>query len=192
MKFRQLAVFGAVALVCSFAVVARSAETGKERYERAKPALEKAKLTLEQGVEAAMKKVPEGKAVEAETKLEQGRAIFEVEMVSGTEHREVRIDAATGEVLSVEEQPESRKNKRELEEEKTENEAATTSKTTLAEAIQIAREEVKNGKAFDVCFHRRNGKLAVGVELFDGSMIKAVHIDPQTGKVLEVKEESIK
>lgn len=192
MKFRRLAIVGAVALVCSLAAAARSAETLEETYERAKPAFEKAKLTLEEGVEAALKKVPEGKAVEAMFELEQGRAILEVELVSGTEHREVKIDAATGEVLSVEEQSEAEKNKREPEEEKTENEAATTAKTTLVQAIQIAREEVKNGKPFGACYHRHNGKLAVGVALFDGSMLKGVHIDPQTGKVLEVKDENIK
>lgn len=192
MKFRRLAMVGAVALVCSLAAAARSAETLDELYKRARPALEQAKLTLEEGVEAALKKVPEGKAVEAMLEMEQGRAVVEIEMVSGTEHRYVEIDAATGEVLSVEDQPAADKNKREEEEEKTENEAATTAKTTLAEAIQIAREEVKNGKPFGACYHRKNGKLAVGVALFDGSMLKGVHIDPQTGKVLEVKEENIK
>src|SRR6185437_584186 len=103
MKYRHLAVAGAVALVCSFAALSRAAEDEQQEYARAKAGLAKAKLTLEQAVEAAVTKVPHGKAVEAATETEQQGTVFEVAVISGKKHMEVQVDAATGEILGVEE-----------------------------------------------------------------------------------------
>jgi uncharacterized membrane protein YkoI len=194
MKYRHLAVAGAVALVCSFAALSRAAEDEQQEYARARAGLAKAKLTLEQAVEAAVKKVPHGKAVEAAIENEKQGTVFEVEVISGKKHMEVQVDAATGEILGVEEEDEEKeeaaKGEDEPDDEELENEAAANSKTTLVQAIRAASKEVASGKAFDASFLRHEGKLAIEVELLDGSKVKVVHVDAQTGKLLKVKDES--
>ncbi|HUY92577.1 MAG TPA: PepSY domain-containing protein [Pirellulales bacterium] len=193
MKYRSLAIAGAVALACSLAAVTRAGEDKQQEFERAKAGLEKAKLTLAEAVEAASKKVPDGKAVEAEIETEAGGAAFEVEVVSGTKHLEVKVDADNGDILGVEEEveeeEEARKGEKKPDDEQLENEAAATSKISLLHAIRTASKEVEGGKPFEASFARHNGLLAIEVELLDGSEIKEVFVDAQTGAVLEVKQE---
>ena len=151
----------------------------------------KAKLTLAEAVDAALKKVPKGKAVEAGLEHGDDGTVFLIEVVSGKKHLEVEIDSATGEALDVEEEneatEEAEKGADEPDDEELENEAAATSKTSLADAIRTATKEVKKGKAFNAEFQREQGKLVIEIELLDGDDVKVVNIDAKTGKMLKVK-----
>lgn len=187
-----LAIAGAVALTCSLSVLARAGEEERQERERAKAGLERARLTLAQAIEAALQKVPGGKAVEAEIESEAGATAFEVELVSGTKHLEVKVNADNGEILGVreevEEEEEARKGEREPDDEQLENEAAATAKISLLHAVHTAVKEVAGGKPFEAGFVRHDGLLAIEIELLDGSEIKDVFVDAQTGAVLEVRQ----
>jgi uncharacterized membrane protein YkoI len=191
MKWKYLAIAALMVVTCSLASFALDDDTDKD-YARAKAGLAKAKLTLADAVDAAVKKVPKGKAVEAGLEHGKDATVFVIEVVSGAKHLEVEIDAATGEVLGVEEENEeteaAAKGTDEPDDEELENEAASTSKTPLADAIRTATKEVKEGKAFDAEFEREQGKLVVEVELLDGDHVKVVHIDAKTGKMLKVQK----
>ena len=192
MKHQYLTLAAVILAVCTFSVAASEGDDRQDQA-RAKAGLAKAKLTLAEAVDAALKKVPKGKAVEAGLERGQRGTVFVVEVVSGQEHLEVEIDAATGEALDVEEENESseeaNKGTDEPDDEELENEAAATSKTSLADAIRTASKEVKKGKAFDAEFRREQGKLVIEVELLDGDDVKVVNIDAKTGKMLKVKKD---
>lgn len=194
MNYRRLAVAATVALACSLAAAARAGEGEQQEFERAKAGLERAKLTLAEAVEAALKKVPDGKAVEAEIETDATGAAFEVEVVSGTKHLDVKVDAVSGEILEVEEEveeeEEARKGEKTPDDEQLENEAAASAKLSLLQAIAAAVKQAPGGKPFEANFHRHDGLLAVEVELLDGKLIKEVHVDAMTGSILEVKQEA--
>lgn len=191
MKYQCLALAAIILTSCSFAVAESDTDT-RDDHARAQAGLAKAKLSLAEAVDAALKKVPKGKAVEAGLERGDRGAVFVIEVVSGQKHLEVEIDAATGEALDVEEEDEqseeTKKGTDEPDDEDLENEAAATSKTSLADAIRTASKEVKKAKAFDAEFRREQGKLLIEVELLDGEDVKVINIDAQTGKVLKVKK----
>ena len=60
-----------------------------------------AKVSVLKAVEAALKKVP-GKATGVEMEIEKGKAIIEVKIFNEGKSWEVEVDAATGEVIEVE------------------------------------------------------------------------------------------
>jgi uncharacterized membrane protein YkoI len=59
-----------------------------------------AKISLADAVTAAEQHLG-GKAASAEIKQEDGKLVFEVDVINGQEVKDVVIDAATGEVLAV-------------------------------------------------------------------------------------------
>ncbi|MHC4445353.1 MAG: PepSY domain-containing protein [Planctomycetota bacterium] len=61
-----------------------------------------AKIGIIQAVETATKKVPGGKVVQAELELENGKPVYEVELIADGKFVEVEIDAVTGQVLEAE------------------------------------------------------------------------------------------
>lgn len=194
MNYRRLAVAATVALACSLAAAARAGEDEQQEFERAKAGLERARLTLAEAVEAALKRVPDGKAVEAEIETDATGAAFEVEVVSGTKHLDVKVDAVSGEILEVEEEveeeEEARKGEKTPDDEQLENEAAASAKLSLLQAIAAAVKEAPSGKPFEASFHRHDGLLDVEVDLLDGKLIKEFHVDAMTGSILEVKQEA--
>lgn len=192
MKHKYLILAAVILANYSFVIAAASADVRQDQ-SRAKAGLAKAKLSLAEAVDAALKKVPKGKAVEAGFDRREQGAVYVVEVVSGQKHLEVEIDAATGEALGVEEEnetsEEATKGSDEPDDEELENEAASSSKTSLADAIRTASKEVKKGKAFDAEFRREQGKLVIEVELLDGEDVKVVNIDAKTGKIVKVQKD---
>jgi uncharacterized membrane protein YkoI len=167
-------------------------DEGKE-HAQARANLPKAKITLAEAVEIAMKKVPDGKAVEAVLQMHDNRLQFEVEIVTGKRHQEVEIDAMTGKVLQVEdEQQEKREEAESAEEHKEtealETEAAATAKFTLLKAIHAALKDVKGSQAFEANFEREKGKLVISVELLAGDQIEEAEFDAMTGKLVEIEK----
>ncbi len=66
-------------------------------FETNKELISTAKITMEEAVHAATKAVPGGKAVEAELGKEDGRTVYEVEVIdANTKTQKVYVDAQTG------------------------------------------------------------------------------------------------
>lgn len=64
----------------------------------------RAKVTLVQAIETALKEVPNGRAYEAELENEDGKLVYEVAIVVRDRCKEVTVDAMTGKVLEVEDE----------------------------------------------------------------------------------------
>lgn len=89
----------------------------------------KPKLTLAEAVDGAEESA-QGAAVEAGLEHSEQGTVLVIEVVTGQKHLDVEIDAATGEVLGVEEEQEeaaeAKKGTDEPDDEELENEAAAT------------------------------------------------------------------
>jgi len=160
-----------------------SKEDEAKEHADAKKAVVKAKITLREAVEIALKKVPGGKAVEAELETEDDGIEYEVEVIVGGKHMEIEIDPTTGAVKEAKEEKAE-----EGEDEKAE-EAAAKAPITLLQAIDAAQKSVPGGKAFEAEAEMENGKLIFEVEFVAGDKIMEVEVDATSGEVLEVKEE---
>jgi uncharacterized membrane protein YkoI len=66
-------------------------------FETNKDLISTAKITMEEAVRAAAKAVPGGKAVEAELGKEDGRTVYEIEVIDANKKtQKVYVDAQTG------------------------------------------------------------------------------------------------
>ena len=96
-KTFMFGVLAASALVASSLVYAN--RDGKEDQQDA-AALAQAKISLSQAVAAAEQKA-QGKAVRAELEDENGKFVYGVEVVGGGKSTDVKVDIATGAILSA-------------------------------------------------------------------------------------------
>ncbi|HVC99095.1 MAG TPA: PepSY domain-containing protein [Pirellulales bacterium] len=182
----------AAPLLAAFAWAAGD-EAKEDAHARAN--LPKAKITLAEAVEIAMKKVPDGKAVEAELEMKADHLQFVVEIVTGKRHHEVEIDAVSGKVTKTEIEDQEKLEAGETAEEHEENEAleteaAATAKFTLLKAIHAALKDVKGSKAFEANFEREEGKLVISVELLAADEISEAEFDAMTGKLIEIEKQA--
>jgi hypothetical protein len=76
---------------------------GEERAElaRVQALVTKAKVTMVQAIEMAMKEVPDGRPLRTELQMEDDRPQYEVTLLVGEQSVEVEVDAETGRVLNV-------------------------------------------------------------------------------------------
>jgi uncharacterized membrane protein YkoI len=66
-------------------------------FETNKELISTAKITMEEAVRAAAKAVPGGKVVEAELGKEDGRTVYEIEVIDANKKtQKVYVDAQTG------------------------------------------------------------------------------------------------
>jgi uncharacterized membrane protein YkoI len=188
-EMRMSMIKGCVAFIaCGLFVLPVWADNEKKEDEQkehatARKVLAAAKIDLQKAIQTAQAKVPDGKLLEAETEVEEGKNIFEVSFLVGDKIREVDVDAATGAVLEVED------SKADADEIADAKKLLGASKTTFAQAIATALDKVKDGKPFEVELDSEDGKTIIEVELLSGNKIMQVEIDAVTGKVLEVEEE---
>lgn len=161
-----------------------------QEHADAKTALGMANCSLSEAVTAALKELPDGKAVQAALLLEGADAVYEVEIVAGGSHMMVALDAANGQIKTVEEESqESEAGEEPDEDEQAETDMAANAKITLNEAIAAALKEAPGGKAFEAETERENDKLAFEIEVLSGDRFLEIQIDAMTGKVLEIEEQ---
>lgn len=156
-----------------------------EHCEEAKQGLKLAKLSAKEAIDAAMKKVPGGKAVQVDLKVEKDKPQFEVEIVdTNRKHMEVKVDGVSGDAgKAVEEKQSAETNE---DDEKAED-GASQAKVTLSQAIDAAQKRVTDGKIFAACSEMQNDKPIFSIELLSGDKTVRAQIDCTSGKVLDVK-----
>ena len=177
-----------VALLISLATVSVAKEKKNAANERdnAKHGLDMAKISLVDAIQPALRKVPGGKAVQADLKNENGQPGFEIEIVDTKgKHLELNVDAMNGMVgQAVEEKTTSETN---ADDESAEDTAAKA-KVTLVRAIETAQKRVPGGKPFAACSQMENGNVVFSINFLVGNKIMNAQVDCQKGDVIEVKE----
>jgi uncharacterized membrane protein YkoI len=179
-----------VALACGVLVAAARAKDKDDEaseHAAAKKGLAKAKITLSEAVQAALKKVPGGKAVQAEMEVEGDKVEFAVEVIAPNgKHMETEVNAVTGVVGDV---TEEKKVADDDEDDEKAEDAAAKASVTLLQAMAAAQKRVPDGKPFEASSEMENGKLVFSVEFLSGDKIFEAQVDPVTGKVIKVEEE---
>ena len=139
-----------------------------------------ATVTLSQAV-AIGEKQGAGKSVGAEFDIELDRPLWEIKVLSATGLKEFKVDAASGQVIRVEDEHLRGRltnfvtgmNLKDLE----------AVKTTLAQAVTMAETQTK-GKAVKVQVEHERGGVQFDVFMRVGDGVKKLRIDGTSGKVL--------
>ena len=178
---------GLVALIvaAAFLVVLSGADTafGGDKEKRKDPAVDlgKVSISLIDAIARAEAKTG-GKALEAELEAEKGRVVVEVETLKDGVVAEVKIDAASGEILGVEEEKESEK-------EVAEKAAALQASTvTLAGGILKAEAET-GGRAIEAELEAEKDGVELEVKVVKDGTELEVQINAATGAVVKVEKE---
>jgi len=180
---RTFMLMAAILLGFSGAAASMAADESDELAE-VKAGLAKAKVTLAQAVQAALKKVPGGKAVQAALEVDDDEAQFSVEIIAADgKHTAVEVDAIEGTAEDVEEETD------EAGDDAAAEVAAAKANTPLLQAVEAAQKRVPGGKPFEASAEMEDGQLVFAVEFLSGDKIMNVEVDPATGKVLKVEEE---
>ena len=140
-------------------------------------------VSFADAVATASAEVPDGVPYEVEMERLDGKDVIEVEFLVGAAVREVYIDPATGDVVSVRDEPPSHT---EQSSEELETQAAMMggAKVTLSEAADIAAGQ-SGGEALEVEFKVVEDQLVaeVHVQTEDGKAV--VLVDAATGDVVD-------
>lgn len=72
----------------------------------------------------------------------------------------------------------------------TEAPEAQARSVSFADAVATAQAEVPEGVPYEVEFEEHEGQSVIEVELFVGSIVREVHIDPVSGAVISVEDET--
>ncbi len=170
--------------LCLLAASAQAADDAEAAvHASVKKHLPKAKLTLEEAIDLALKKHPDGQAVEAGFEVEAGDYDYIIEISSGGKSYEVEVDAVSGKIEDDAEVTDAEAD------EQAAAQAVAKSKVPLSKAIAAALEAVGGkARAFDAGPRLADGKLVFEIGLLSGKDIYDVHVDSGTGKVLAQKK----
>ena len=136
-------------------------------------AFEQAAVTAEQAVRSAAQKVP-GQATEVDFKHKNGQSYYEVEIVSGNQKHEIRVDANNGQVLD---------SKVEQDDEK---EATPNAAISIEQAIAAAQSKT-GGKVKEAELENENGQAVYKVETVSGTQEHDVIINAADGQVISAQ-----
>jgi uncharacterized membrane protein YkoI len=129
----------------------------------------------EQQAQATASSLVQGEVSEVEVEYENERKVYEVEVRDETGETEVKIDASSGEILSIEDEDE-------------EYVSSAGAKVTAAEAKAIAVQET-GGRVTDLDTDRERGRDVWEVEVRTSRGEADVLVDMETGEVLAVEWE---
>ncbi len=136
-----------------------------------------AALSQEQVKAIIKKEVPNGQVTKSELDKENGKKVYEVEVMDGNVEKEFKIDAETGEIVKFKS------------EQKTTKRAKKEPKISYDRAKEIALEQSKNGKFKEIELKHKNGVLVYDVEIAEGFMDREFLIDAMTGEILRDKKD---
>lgn len=136
-----------------------------------------ATLSQEQIKTIVKKEVPNGQLTKFELDRENGRKVYEVEVMDGNVEKEFKIDAETGEVIKFKT------------EKKVAKKAKKEPKISYDRAKEIALKQSKNGKFKEIELKHKNGVLVYDVEVAEGFMDREFLIDAMTGEILRDKKD---
>jgi len=136
-------------------------------------------ITKEQAVSIASA-VAKGEVSEVELEVENGRTVYAVEFNEGNTETDVKVDAATGNILKVEQENEL--GRKELQ--------VISPKISEAQAKSIASKAVK-GKVTGIEAKKVNGMYVYEVEIQNNGEETDVLVNMMTGKIEGLEKEAI-
>ena len=138
-----------------------------------------AAINEQQAKDIVKKEAPNGQIIKFKLDKENGKKVYEIEVMDGNIEKDYEIDAETGAILKMEQEQKGNKK----------NNSVDNPKISSDKAKEIALKQSKNGKFKEIELKHKNGVLVYEVEIAEGFMDRKFLIDANTGKILRDKKD---
>ena len=138
-----------------------------------------AAISEQQAKDIVKKEAPNGQITKFKLDRENGRIVYEIEVMDGNIERDYEIDAETGAIVKLEQEQKNHGN----------NNSVNNPKISYEKAKEIALKNSKNGKFKEIELKHKNGVLVYDVEIAEGFMDREFLIDANTGAILRDKKD---
>ena len=138
-----------------------------------------AAISEQQAKDIVKKEAPNGQITKFKLDRENGRMVYEIEVMDGNIERDYEIDAETGAIVKLEHEQKNYGN----------NNSVNNPKISYEKAKEIALKNSKNGKFKEIELKHKNGVLVYDVEIAEGFMDREFLIDANTGAILRDKKD---
>ncbi|WP_373745871.1 PepSY domain-containing protein [Neisseria dentiae] len=172
MTTRNKTLSAVLAAVIAATSLGAYAATGGGKSTKA-AAFEQAAVSAGQAVQAASQKV-QGRATAVDFKHKNGQSHYQVEIVSGNQKHEVRVDANSGQVLDSK----AEQNRKQ--------ETIPNAAISIEQAIAAAQSK-NGGKAKDAELDNENGQAVYKVETVSGTQKHDVVVNAGNGQVISAQ-----
>ena len=136
-------------------------------------------ISEQQAKDIALKEAQGGQITKFKLDRENGRMVYEIEVMNGNIEKDYEIDAETGAIVKLEQEQKNHGN----------NNSINNPKISYDKAKEIALKNSKNGKFKEIELKHRNGVLVYDVEIAEGFMDREFLIDANTGAILRDKKD---
>ncbi|QQB74206.1 PepSY domain-containing protein [Fusobacterium canifelinum] len=138
-----------------------------------------AAISEQQAKDIVKKEAPNGEITKFKLDKENGKMVYEIEVMDGNIEKEYGIDAETGAIVKMEQEQKGNKNAN----------SVNNPKISYDKAKEIALKNSKNGKFKEIELKHKNGVLVYDVEIAEGFMDREFLIDANTGEILRDKKD---
>ena len=138
-----------------------------------------AAISEQQAKDIVKKEAPNGQITKFKLDRENGRMVYEIEVMDGNIERDYEIDAETGAIVKLEQEQKNHGN----------NNSVNNPKISYDKAKEIALKNSKNGKFKEIELKHKNGVLVYDVEIAEGFADREFLIDANTGEILKQKKD---
>ena len=138
-----------------------------------------AAINEQQAKDIVKKEAPNGQIIKLKLDKENGKKVYEIEVMDGNIEKDYEIDAETGAILKMEQEQKGNKK----------NNSVDNPKISSDKAKEIALKQSKNGKFKEIELKHKNGVLVYDVEIAEGFMDREFLIDANTGEILRDKKD---
>jgi len=136
-------------------------------------------ISEQQAKDIALKEAQGGQITKFKLDRENGRMVYEIEVMNGNIEKDYEIDAETGAIVKLEQEQKNHGN----------NNSVNNPKISYDKAKEIALKNSKNGKFKEIELKHKNGVLVYDVEIAEGFMDREFLIDANTGAILRDKKD---
>ena len=136
-------------------------------------------ISEQQAKDIALKEAQGGQITKFKLDRENGRMVYEIEVMNGDIEKDYEIDAETGAIVKLEHEQKNYGN----------NNSVNNPKISYEQAKEIALKSSKNGKFKEIELKHKNGVLVYDVEIAEGFMDREFLIDANTGAILRDKKD---
>ena len=136
-------------------------------------------ISEQQAKDIALKEAQGGQITKFKLDRENGRMVYEIEVMDGNIEKDYEIDAETGAIVKLEHEQKNYGT----------NNSVNNPKISYEKAKEIALKNSKNGKFKEIELKHKNGVLIYDVEIAEGFADKEFLIDANTGEILVEKKD---
>ena len=138
-----------------------------------------AAINEQQAKDIVKKEAPNGQIIKFKLDKENGKKVYEIEVMDGNIEKDYEIDAETGAIVKLEHEQKNYGT----------NNSVNNPKISYEKAKEIALKNSKNGKFKEIELKHKNGVLIYDVEIAEGFADREFLIDANTGEILAEKKD---